>query len=108
MCFLINNYPEIMCPCDPRDQASPLFIEHPRLIIEILPSGTEGFDCGPKAWAYRMIPELREYALVTIEQRRIGFTGAPRAATGYCAIAVQMRGSVSSARSISQIFEDLT
>lgn len=64
-------YPDVMVSCDPLDHASPLFIEHPRLIIEVLSSGIEDFDWGTKACAYRMIPELREYALVAIEQRRI-------------------------------------
>ncbi len=37
---------------------------NPALIIEVLSPGTESYDRGDKALAYRQIPSLREYVLV--------------------------------------------
>ncbi len=38
---------------------------NPVLVIEVLSSGTESYDRGDKALAYRQIPSLREYVLVS-------------------------------------------
>lgn len=64
-------YPDVMVSCDARDHAAPQALEHPTLIIEVLSAGTEGFDRGAKAAAYRTLSSLREYVLVDIDARRI-------------------------------------
>lgn len=64
-------YPDVMVSCDARDHAAALFLEHPTLIIEVLSTGTEGFDRGAKSAAYRRLSALREYVLVDIEARRL-------------------------------------
>lgn len=64
-------YPDVMVSCDARDHAAALFLEHPRLIVEVLSTGTEAFDRGAKAATYRLLPSLREYVLVDIEARRM-------------------------------------
>jgi len=64
-------YPDVMVSCDARDLAAEHFLEHPTLIIEVLSSGTEAFDRGTKAAAYRMLAALREYVFVDIDARRL-------------------------------------
>jgi len=64
-------YPDVMVSCDGRDFDAEHFLEHPTLIIEVLSSGTEAFDRGAKAAAYRLLPSLREYVLVDTDARRL-------------------------------------
>ena len=63
-------YPDVMVSCDGRDLAAEHFLEHPTLIVEVLSPGTEAFDRGAKAAAYRLLPSLREYVLVDVAARR--------------------------------------
>lgn len=44
---------------------------NPSLIVEVLSEGTEAFDRGDKFIAYRTIPSLRDYLLVSLASRRI-------------------------------------
>jgi Uma2 family endonuclease len=60
-----------MVSCDARDHAAEQFLQHPRLIIEVLSPGTSAFDRGDKAHVYRRLPSLREYVLVDIDARRL-------------------------------------
>lgn len=65
-------YPDIMVTCDPRDrQTGLLYVEHPKLIVEILSESTAAYDRGAKFAAYRQIADLQEYALIDIETRRV-------------------------------------
>lgn len=64
-------YPDVMVSCDPRDHAAGQFVEHPRLIVEVLSESTEAFDRGDKFAAYRTLPSLEEYVLVDIQSRRV-------------------------------------
>lgn len=64
-------YPDVMVSCDARDHAAELFLQYPRLIIEVLLAGTSAFDRRAKAAAYRRLPSLREYVLVDIDARRL-------------------------------------
>ena len=64
-------YPDVMVSCDARDHAAALFLEHPRVIIEVLSARTEAFDRGAKASAYRLLPSLREYVVVDVDTRRL-------------------------------------
>ncbi len=67
-------YPDVMVTCDPRYQrVSPgdSMIEAPRLIVEILSTSTEATDRREKLQAYRSLPSLLEYALVSQEAAAI-------------------------------------
>lgn len=58
-------YPDLVVTCDESDQSTDNdFIEHPKLIIEILSDSTEAFDRGDKFADYKTISELEEYVLV--------------------------------------------
>src|SRR5574337_492817 len=63
-------YPDVMVSCDPRDRATPLFISHPRLVVEVLSESTAAFDRGDKFAACRSLESLQEYALIDIPARR--------------------------------------
>lgn len=69
-CFF---YPDVLVTCDPRDRSPEAshVKRHPALIIEVLSPTTEAFDRGDKFAAYRTLDSLREYALVSIEARRV-------------------------------------
>jgi len=64
-------YPDVMVTCDARDRRADLFIEHPKLIIEVLSDSTAAYDRGGKFSGYRQIAELQEYVLVDVEARRV-------------------------------------
>lgn len=66
-------YPDILVTCDPRDRAPEAsdVKHHPVLVVEILSPSTEAYDRGNKFAAYRTLDSLREYVLVSTEQRRI-------------------------------------
>ncbi len=82
-------YPDILATCDPSDTQT-YFKEHPCLIVEVLSPSTERTDrrdtrkghhrhCKPvnrqhwreKLLAYRMLESLREYVLISQDQRRV-------------------------------------
>jgi Uma2 family endonuclease len=63
------HYPDVMVTCDPRDQQALKIIHHPCLIIEVLSPGTESFDRGKKFQNYRNLSSLKEYILVSTEQK---------------------------------------
>jgi Uma2 family endonuclease len=69
-CFF---YPDILVTCDPRDRGPEAshVKQHPVLVIEVLSPSTEAYDRGNKFAAYRLLPSLKEYVLVSIEVRRI-------------------------------------
>lgn len=61
-------YPDVMVTCDPRHQnvgAADTLVETPRLIVEILSTSTEATDRREKLLAYRSLPSLLEYVLVS-------------------------------------------
>lgn len=65
-------YPDVMATCDPRDhQAGLLYVEHPKLIVEILSDSTAAYDRGAKFAAYRQVAELEEFVLIDIDARRV-------------------------------------
>ena len=64
-------YPDVMVTCDPRDRRADLFVEHPKLIVDILSDATAAYDRGAKFASYRQIVELQEYVLIDIEARRV-------------------------------------
>lgn len=62
-------YPDVMVTCDARDRTTPLWLAHPKLIVEVLSDTTAAFDRGAKFAAYRMIDTLEEYVLIDIDTR---------------------------------------
>lgn len=63
-------YPDVVVTCDARDHKADQFLEHPKLIVEVLSNTTAAYDRGNKFAAYRLIPSLQEYLLVDIDARR--------------------------------------
>lgn len=67
-------YPDVMVTCDPRHQSmSPAdnVVDTPRLVIEILSTSTEATDRREKLLAYRSLPSLLEYMLVSQDEASI-------------------------------------
>lgn len=63
-------YPDVMVTCDPQDTES-LSKQLPCLIVEVLSPSTEAIDRREKLVAYRTLPSLRYYLLVSQDQRRV-------------------------------------
>ncbi len=62
-------YADLAVTCDERDRISNQdYIQHPKLIIEVLSDSTEAFDRGDKFSHYKSIAELEEYVLVHQKQ----------------------------------------
>ena len=57
-------YPDVIVSCDPEDMNARKFIQHPKLIVEVLSPGTSGKDRDEKFTAYLKIPTLQEYILI--------------------------------------------
>jgi Uma2 family endonuclease len=64
-------YPDVMVTCDGSDRKADLFVEHPKLIVEVLSDSTAAYDRGAKFAAYRQIAALQEFVLIAIDARRI-------------------------------------
>lgn len=64
-------YPDVMVTCHDADKVAELYIEHPKLIIEILSDSTASFDRGAKFAAYRKIESLEEYVLVDVDRKSV-------------------------------------
>lgn len=67
-------YPDVMVTCDPRHQnISPAdnVVDTPRLVVEILSQSTEATDRREKLLAYRSLPSLLEYMLVSQDEASI-------------------------------------
>ncbi|MEA5512139.1 Uma2 family endonuclease [Crocosphaera sp. UHCC 0190] len=65
------HYPDVIVSCDERDKKAMKFLQYPCLIVEVLSPSTEGFDRGKKFRNYRKIETLKEYVLVSSEQKLI-------------------------------------
>ncbi len=61
-------YPDIVVSCDPYDLNARKFIQHPKLIVEVLSPGTEARDRGEKFTNYQKMPSLQEYVLIDSEK----------------------------------------
>jgi Uma2 family endonuclease len=64
-------YPDVVVSCDARDRATPDYISHPILVVEVLSESTAAFDRGDKFAAYRKLQSLQEYVLVDLPAKRI-------------------------------------
>lgn len=56
-------YPDVMVGCDPRDTHR-LYLNYPRILVEVTSDSTERLDRREKRWAYQTIETLEEYLLV--------------------------------------------
>lgn len=63
-------YPDVLVACDPEDTES-LYKRSPCLIVEVLSPSTEAIDRREKFFAYRSLPSLRHYLLVSGDSRRV-------------------------------------
>jgi Uma2 family endonuclease len=61
-------YPDLVISCHPEDLKSRQFINHPKVIIEVLSPSTSSYDRTKKLKYYRQIPSLQEYVLVDPEE----------------------------------------
>ena len=61
-------YPDLVVTCHPEDLKSRQFINHPKVIIEVLSPSTTNYDRTKKLKYYRQIPSLQEYVLVDPEE----------------------------------------
>lgn len=68
-------YPDVVVACDPKDDHE-LYLERPNMIFEVLSESTERTDRQEKFHAYRSLPSLSEYVLVS--QERMELTVARR------------------------------
>ena len=63
-------YPDVLYACDGSD-ADPYFRNEPRLIVEVTSPSTEKIDRTEKLAAYKRIPSLQEYLIVSQDEVRI-------------------------------------
>jgi len=67
---VIYYYPDVVVTCDPPG-GDPYLRTQPRLIVEVLSPTTERIDRHEKLLAYRNVPSLQEYVLVSQDEMRI-------------------------------------
>ena len=60
-------YPDLVVTCDREDLKSRDFVQHPKVIVEVLSPGTASYDRGDKFKYYRQMLSLQEYVLVDSE-----------------------------------------
>lgn len=60
-------YPDVFVSCDPDDRATH-WRERPLIVIEVLSPITERFDRAEKYEAYKALPSLQEYGLLSQDQ----------------------------------------
>jgi Uma2 family endonuclease len=61
-----NNYfyPDIVIDCDENSKGDSLYVEQPKLIIEVLSKSTRHIDKGPKLLNYINIASVEEYVMI--------------------------------------------
>ena len=67
-------YPDVMVTCEDRLQAldnQQQIVEAPIVVIEILSPSTEAIDRREKLRAYRTLPSLKEYLLISQDQAQV-------------------------------------
>jgi Uma2 family endonuclease len=67
-CFF---YPDVLVSSDARDRATPDYVSHPLLVVEVLSESTAAYDRGNKFAAYRKLESLKDYVLVDVAAKRI-------------------------------------
>ena len=63
-------YPDLLLSCDPHDRET-YYRAQPCLLVEVLSDSTARIDRREKLWAYRTIPSLREYLLISQTAREV-------------------------------------
>ena len=61
-------YPDVMVGCDKRD-THPLYLDYPKIIVEVSSESTERVDRREKRWAYQTIETMEEYLIVSQDRR---------------------------------------
>ena len=64
-------YPDVAVTCSAADRAEGDHIAEPAIVVEVLSPTTADFDRGDKFAAYRAIPSLQAYVLVSPEGRSV-------------------------------------
>lgn len=62
-------YPDLVLACNPADRDN-YFVRQPCLLVEVLSPSTEHIDRREKLLAYRLLPSLREYLLLSQDSRQ--------------------------------------
>jgi Uma2 family endonuclease len=63
-------YPDVVVTCD-AEGADAYFRTEPRLIVEVISPSTERIDRHEKMMAYKSVPSLEEYLLVSQDEMRV-------------------------------------
>lgn len=104
-------YPDVMVVCDAADK-QPYFKQQPCLVVEVMSPSTESTDRREKMLAYRTVPSLRDYLLISQDKRRVELYR--RAADGAWATAEVVEAGdvalecVHASLSLDDIYEDVT
>lgn len=66
-------YPDLVVTCLDPDvvEPNPLSLINPQIILEVLSESTERYDRGDKWSAYRLIPTLTDYVLISSRSREL-------------------------------------
>jgi len=64
-------YPDVMVTCGQAEAGDEQIISDPKLIIEVLPPGTTGYDKRDKFILYRTLASLLEYVLIDPVKRQV-------------------------------------
>ncbi|MGH6904550.1 MAG: Uma2 family endonuclease [Geminicoccaceae bacterium] len=64
----ISAIPDVVVTCSPIDHATPVIAE-PVIIVEVISPSSEANDTGLRWLAYRKIPSLRHYLVLSQDQR---------------------------------------
>jgi Uma2 family endonuclease len=67
---VVYYYPDIQLVCDPTDN-EPNFVGRPCLIVEIESDSTRDIDRREKLMAYRALPSVQAYLIVSQTERRV-------------------------------------
>jgi Uma2 family endonuclease len=65
------TYPDLVIACGTWAIGPGQALENPLVVVEVLSPSTEAYDRGAKFAHYRRIPSLREYVLISVEERRV-------------------------------------
>jgi Uma2 family endonuclease len=63
-------YPDVFVCCDPDVRLETIEQRDATLVVEVLSTGTEGFDFTEKFSAYQLLPSFAEYVLLSARQMR--------------------------------------
>lgn len=64
-------YPDVMVVCEKEPEHPYYFVEDPCLIVEVTSPNTENTDRREKLEAYKTLPTLMEYLIVSQDERKI-------------------------------------